>query len=176
MSTNWIDVIPAHFSFGDTGKPLGYYHNLAHYLVIVPVSLLLLVAIVYNVFVGIATYWMYKHAWKKGGFATVNRTEHQNLESVSNVPIPPGLPTTMWEEIFTVNVKIANNLFGGGIEIKDFQGYLVLHLHDHIVFMPLAIIFIQVCQVAVAIVLVVLFFDYLVLQVRNKQVAAVHND
>ncbi len=167
---NWINIIPGDFSFGGTGKPLGHYYSIAYGLIIAPVAILLLVAIVYNVFVGIATSWMYKHAWKKGTFSTVNRTrmllEDSVDNSIMNVPIAPGLPTTAWEEIFTVNVKIANYLFGG-VEIKELGGYLVLSIHDYIVYMPLAIIFIQACELAVAMVLVVLYVDFFVLQVSQ---------
>ena len=167
MSSGWINIIPTIPSLGETGKNLGYYYNLAHYLIIVPVVLLVVVAIVYNVFVGIATVWMYKHAWRKGGFFTVNAVydDIDGHKRLGNVPIVPGLPTTMWEEIFTVNIKIANYLFGGVIDIQDLNGYLVLRLHDYIVFMPFAIIFVQVCELAIAVVLVVLYVDYLVLQV-----------
>lgn len=132
-----------------------------------PVVFLLVVAIIYNVFVGIATAWMYKHAWRKGGYTTLNRTTRNDLQEqkpVGNVPIVPGLPTTAWEDIFIINIKIANYLFGG-VDVKDHAGYLVLVIHDYIVYMPLAIVFIQICQVAIAMVVMVLFFDYLVLQV-----------
>ncbi len=167
------DVLP---SFGETGKTLGYYYNIAHYLIIVPVVLLALIAIVYNVLVGIATVWMYKHAWRKGGFfKSVNvsldvNTVYNDIDErrLENVPIAPGLPTTIWEEIFTVNIKIANYLFGGVVDIQDNDGYLVLRLHDYIVVMPLMIIFIQVCELAIAVILTLLYVDYLVLQVRKR--------
>ena len=165
--STWIDIVPAISpTFGGTGKHLGYYYDVAYYLVILPVVLLVLVAIVYNVFVGIATVWMYKHAWRKGPFTTVNRTEKEDMKD--NIPIVPGLPTTAWEEIFTVNIKIANYLFGG-VDLNDHHGYLVLQIHDYIVYMPLAIIFIQVCEFAIAMILTVLFVDYLVLQVSITQ-------
>lgn len=150
----WMNLMPSLPSFGTTGHHLGYYHNIAYILFIVPLALLLVIALAYNVLVGFATKWMYSNAWLKR--LDINPSDPKN-------PIPE---TNTWEEVFVVNIKIANYFLGGdAVVIKEQAGYLVLQIHDYIVNMPLAIIFIQVSQLAVAMVMTVLFVDYLVLEV-----------
>ena len=133
---------------------MGYYHNIAHYLFIVPLLLLIIVAIGYNVAVVFATKWMYKNAWRGKG------SEHTDS---SEKPVLP--KSSIWEEIYVVNLKIANYILGDAIALKEENGYLVLRIHDYDVYMPLAMLLIQISEIAVAMTLVVLFFDFLVLQV-----------
>lgn len=150
--SSWSDLVPA-IHFGSQGHSLGYYYTIANYLFILPLSLLLLVAIGYNVLVGLATKWMYTNAW--------NKKEDEDADSAK-----PLLPkTNFWEEVYVVNMKIARYLLGNTINLKESNGYLVLTIHDYHVYMPLAMILIQVSQVAVAMILIVLFVDYSVLEV-----------
>ena len=157
MSTvPWSDVVPS-FTVGTLGNNLGYYYKIAYCLIVIPLGLLLLVAVGWNVLVGFATKWMYRNAWKekqKGGTSTDSDD--------------PSLPiTNAWEEIYVVNNKLAAYLLGGTVAIKEQQGYLVLQIHDYNVYMPLAMIFIQISELAVAMMMVVLFVDYLILQVSD---------
>ena len=150
--TNWANIIPA-VPIGSRGHTLGYYSNVAQYIVIVPLVLLGLGAIVYNVAVGLATKWMYRYAWK----APTGRGRN----------IIPKYSTLVWEEIYTVNIKVANYLLGNAVVLKEDGNHLVLQIHDYVVYMPLAMVVIQVSQVAVVMVLTILFFDFLVLQVSH---------
>ena len=150
-SPTWLPISP---SFGGQGHHLGYYHNIAHYLIIVPLVFLIVVAIGYNVAVVFATKWMYKNAWRE------KSSEHTDS---SEKPVLP--KSNICEEIYVVNLKIANYLLGDAIALKEENGYLVLRIHDYDVYMPLAMLLVQISEIAVAMTLVVLFFDFLVLQV-----------
>ena len=150
-SSQWMPISP---SFGGQGHHLGYYHKIAHYLFIVPLVLLVIVAIGYNVAVVFATKWMYKNAWREKAI------EHTDS---SGKPLLP--KSNIWEEIYVVNLKIANYLLGDAIALKEENGYLVLRIHDYDVYMPSAMLLVQISEIAVAMTLVVLFVDFLVLQV-----------
>lgn len=151
----WSDVVPS-FSIGSLGHNLGYYYKIADYLIIVPLVLLALVAIGWNVLVGFATKWMYSHAWKQ-------KIGNDEADSDS-----PTLPTSnTWEEIYVTNNKLATYLLGDTLALKEQHGYLVLQIHDYNVYMPLAMVFVQVSQIAVAMLMVILFVDYLILQVSD---------
>ena len=154
----WSELVPS-IHIGSQGHELGYYHKIADYLFVVPLVLLLVVAVGYNVLVGFATRWMYANAWKKKSEAVSTHTES------GDKPVFP--KTNIWEEIFVVNMKLANYLLGDNtINLKlSADGFLSLNIQDYPVYMPLAMIMIQVSQVAVAMTLVVLFVDYFVLQV-----------
>ena len=138
----WLPISP---SFGGQGHHLGYYHNIVHYLFIVPLVLLVIVAIGYNVAVVFATKWMYKNAWRE------KATEHTDC---SGKPLLP--KSNIWEEIYVVNLKIANYLLGDAITLKEENGYLVLCIHDYDVYMPSAMLLVQISEIAVAMKLVVL--------------------
>ena len=159
------------------GRPLGYYHYLARYLIIIPLIALLLVAIVYNVFVGIATWWMYKNAnfkpKKEEKTLTKAKTavekeddddayldDHDTAEN-----LPDHLHTSIWEDIFVTNIRICNFLLGTSVKLKNLNHYLVLLIHDFVMFMPLAMIFLQLCQFAVCVVITAIFMDNLILEV-----------
>ena len=153
----WSDVVPS-FSIGSLGHNLGYYYKIADYLIIVPLVLLVLVAIGWNVLVGFATKWMYSHAWKQ-------KLGNNEADSDSDSPTLPTSNT--WEEIYVTNNKLATYLLGDTLALKEQHGYLVLQIHDYNVYMPLAMVFVQVSQLAVAMLMVILFVDYLILQVSN---------
>jgi hypothetical protein len=137
-----------------SGHTLGFYYDIAEYMVFIPVGLLLVAGLIYNVLVAVASVWMYQNAWKR-----------KSTNAKKMLVFPAGV---IWEEIYVVNIKISNYLLGGSIALKeDDGGYLKLLIHDTNLFMPLAMILIQVSQLAVAMTLVVLFMDYLLLQISN---------
>ena len=62
-----------------TGKPMGFYHDLAHYAVIAPVCVFVVIAVIYNVLVGISTWWMYKNIpWTKQAVNTMSTASIQS--------------------------------------------------------------------------------------------------
>ena len=167
------------------GKTLGFYHNIAHYVVLAPIGLLLLVALVYNIFVGISTGWVYKNiAWtqkrKKAVLASKRlKADESELEDTgdgdqydepASSSKPPGddLHTSVWEDIFVMNIKVAGYLLGGCVKLKDLEGdYVVLKIQDYVVFIPLAIVFIQICEVVVCAVLLVILVESLLIEVSE---------
>ena len=88
---------------------------------------------------------MYKNAWRE------KATEH--TDSSGNPLLPK---SNIWEEIYVVNLKIANYLLGDTIALKEENGYLVLCIHDYDVYMALAMMLVQISEIAVAMTLVVL--------------------
>ena len=164
------------------GRTLGFYYKIAHYAVLAPIGLLLLVALVYNIFVGISTAWVYKNiAWtqkrKKAVLASKQlKADESKLEDTDNgdqddepaSSKPPGdnLDTSVWEDIFVMNIKLAGYLLGGCVKLKDLEGdYVVLKIQDYVVFIPLAIIFIQISEVVVCAVLLVILVESLLIEV-----------
>ena len=135
---------------GGPGRILGYYNLVANYMSVIPLVILLVVSIVYNILVGFSVKWMYANAWIKEG-------------RVSDKPPPK--ESSFWDELFFVNAKIARYLLGGSVSLDKTNGCYKLLIHDYEVYMPLAAVFIQVSELAVMIVSLALFFDRLVLQV-----------
>ncbi len=161
------------------GKTLGYYHTLTIYLMVIPAIVLLLIAIVYNIFIGIATWWVYKNAnWKSSTeIRYLNRLlkmpskSHDNpdIETIDTAGnLPDNLHTSIWEEIFVINMRVCNFLLGTGAKLKNFDHYLVLKVHDFVVFMPLGVLFLQLCQYIVCVVITVIFLNYLLLEVSSS--------
>ena len=166
------------------GRPLQYYHDLVLNIVTGPVVLLLLVAIGYNVLVGIATWWMHENASsataakrrKRRELATAKEMQPMvEEEEDASDDLRDGVPvvsfhdedshTSIWEEIFVLNIKFATFLLGKVVKLQDFDHFVVLKIHDYAVHLPLAIIFIQVFQCAVLVVLLVIFIDALLIEV-----------
>ena len=134
---------------------LGLYFKIAYLLFIVPMALLLVAAIVWNILVGFAAKWMHYNAWKMPKDGTKRKSQKK-----------PSSETTGWEEVFVTNIKILQFLFGNNVRIKKADdGYLELHIHDYKVYMPLAMIFLQVCQLVVSVLLLSIFVETLVIQV-----------
>ena len=149
-----MDVL--HITFNTKGNSLGFYYNVAGYIIIVPVVLTLLLAAGYNTLVGIASKWMYKNAFKK-------KPATSSADTTKQHPLPP---STIWEEVYVANIKAVNYLLGSSIELKEGEdGYLELHIHDYEVNMPLAMIFLQISQFFVLLVCLSLFVEYLVIEV-----------
>ena len=137
---------------GGPGRIFGYYDVLANIIIVIPLVILLVVSIVYNILVGFSVKWMYANAWIKEGYARDK---------------PPPMDSSYWDELFIVNIKISNYLLGSTVALSESKdGYYKLLIHDYEVYMPLAIVFIQVSQLAATIVTLALFFDYLVLKVN----------
>ncbi|XP_019850807.1 PREDICTED: uncharacterized protein LOC109581269 [Amphimedon queenslandica] len=141
------------------GHILSYYNLVANYIIVIPLAILLVVSIVYNILVGFSTKWMYANAWIKEGYTREN---------------PPPMDSSYWDELFIVNIKISNYLLGSTVALSESKdGYYKLLIHDYEVYMPLAIVLIQVSELAVMIVSLALFFDTLVLQVSSECVTGV---
>ena len=137
MSTSptWLPISP---SFGGQGHHLSYYHNIVHYLFIIPLVIIIIVAIGYNVAVVFATKWMYNNAWRE------KASEHSDSSEKSLLP-----KSNIWEVIYVVNLKIANYLLEDAIALKEENGYLVLRIHDYDIYMPLAMLLVQISEIAV---------------------------
>ncbi len=153
-----------------TGKPMGFYHDLAHYAVIAPVCVFVVIAVIYNVLVGISTWWMYKNIpWTKQAVNTMStasiQSEYEEYSAVHQHK--DTLHTSVWEEIFVVNIKLTRYLISDVVKLKNHdESYLSLKIHDFIVFMPLAMIFIQTCQFLVCTLVLVIYVDNLLMEVR----------
>ncbi|XP_019850813.1 PREDICTED: uncharacterized protein LOC109581276 [Amphimedon queenslandica] len=144
---------------GGPGRILGYYNLVAYYIFVIPLAILLVVSIVYNILVGFSVKWMFANAWIKEGYTRDK---------------PPQKESSFWDELFFINAKIANYLLGGSAVLdKSKNGYYKLLIHDYDVYMPLAAVLVQVSELAVMIVCLALFFDRLVLQVSSECMAGV---
>lgn len=157
----------------DPGNTLGFYHTIADELMLISVCVLLLGAFFYNIFVAIASKWMYTHAvWRSDG---IGRKEDiplndmadtsEPIPSIKNDELPDHLHTSIWEEVFILNIKISGFLLGNFVKIKDLKHYVVVKMHDIVIFMPLAMIFTQCSEIAVAIVTLAIFVEYTFIEV-----------
>lgn len=167
------------------GKTLGFYHQVANYLIIIPVSMLLLIAVVYNIIIGIATWWMYKHAaWRIDG-RPKTKVKVADLEmaaeelkqednTTNNGGLPDHLHTSFWEDIFVSNINIAYFLLGGIMKIKNMNDGIVIKIHDYAVFMPMAIVFIQASEIAICVVTLIIFMEYMFIEVTNVFIYSSH--
>lgn len=158
------------------GKTLGFYHQVAAYLIIIPVSLLLVITVIYNVLVGISTWWMYKHAALRPDGRPKAEVKVADLEMAAEelqedpaakTGLPDHLHTSFWEDIFVSNINIASFLLGGIMKIKNMSDGIVIKIHDYAVFMPLAIVFIQASEIAICVVTLVIFMEYMFIEVST---------
>lgn len=135
------------------GQTLGYYHIVTYFFLAIPLVVVLPLALVYNILIGFSVKWMYANAWR-----SKNRTNYDK---------EPPMDSTMWDEIFVLNFKLVGYLLGGTVSLRqDNKGYFTLYLHEYEIYMPLGIIFIQLCQFATVLVSVVIFIDTTILQVK----------
>ena len=140
------------------GHNLGYYYIATYYLFVIPLVILLLVSVGYNILVAFSVKWMFVNAWQKKGKAVKDDDE------------PPPIDESSWDEVFFVNAKIAGYLLGGSVALEKKNGYYKLLIHDYEVYMPTAAVFIQVSELAVMIICLTLFLDHLILQVSSFRI------
>lgn len=157
----------------EPGQTLGFYHTIADELMLISVGVLVLGSLIYNIFVAYASLWMYRHAiWKSGGIGLKDDVALKDMQDISeplpsikNDQLPDHLHTSFWEEIFILNIKISRFLLGNFVKIKDLKHYVVVKMHDIVVFMPLAMIFTQCSEIAIAIVTLAIFVEYTFIEV-----------
>ena len=132
----------------------------------VPLVFLVLFSAGYNVLIGFASKWMYKNAFKRK--LDVSQQQEASSKEVHQQGSPP--PATIWEELYVANMKIVKYLLGDTIVLKEgTNGYLELHIHEYEVYMPLAMIFLQISQFLVLSITLSLFVEYLVVQVGHTR-------
>lgn len=152
-------------AFNTKGSSLGFYYNVSGYVIIVPLVVLVLFSVGYNVLIGFASKWMYKNAFKRK--LDVSQQQKPSSSEVHSQGPPP--PTTIWEDLYVANMKVVKYFLGDTIVINEgTNGYLELHIHEYEVHMPLAMIFLQISQFLALSVTLSLFVEYLVVQVCQE--------
>lgn len=152
-------------AFNTKGSSLGFYYNVSGYVIIVPLVVLVLFSVGYNVLIGFASKWMYKNAFKRK--LDVSQQQKPSSSEVHSQGPPP--PTTIWEDLYVANMKVVKYFLGDTIVINEgTNGYLELHIHEYEVNMPLAMIFLQISQFLALSVTLSLFVEYLVVQVCQE--------